>query len=479
MGKRRGSARRCGPKRAGINCKHKAATLKNLTTLKRVATRIRNINTKRGHSPYYTVIDNGATQCLVGNVHWTINKQHNNWIGVEGFDGAFKSSLRLVDAYSTLLDESGSRVAILWLNQALYCPTSPQSLIAEDQLEHNGVEVHSRAKLFSGKQCIIAKHPKTAKQFKIPLGWDGSSKFLITDNTTKKDLKTLPHLHLTSQKAYDPSVYGDHKRVNRMVTTRNRAFNWSRPEGRKFDWSLEQLAEWKSRLNFYNVERIKKTFQATTQLYPNVPHENEGLPKNFYSERFQALGAPYRMIRRNGETFSADIVPSVYRGKVKHKLVFSGLNSKFSAVYDMGYSKGAIGSHLALQQFISDHGIPQTLITDGDQAENFSQKWIELCAKHFIEQHSSEAYKQNQNFVERWVQEAKTTITQVKQHTGCDDQYSFDMWSHISDVNNHCVWKSLKWHTPLEVFCRCRCSTESFGLANFEWRFRHATKHRL
>ena len=453
MGKRHGSARHCGPKHAGMNCKHKVAMVNNLNTLKRVATRIRNLNSTRGHSPYYTVIDNGATQCLVGNVHWTINKQHNTWIGVGGFDGAVKNSLRLVDAYSTLLDESGARVAVIWLNQALYCPTSPQSLIAEDQLEHNGVEVHSRAKLFSGKQCIIAKHPKTAKQFKIPLGWDGSSKFLITDNTTKKDLKTLPHIHLTSQKAYDPNITCDHKKVNRMVTTRNRAFNWSRPDGRKFDWSLEQLAEWKSRLNFYNVERIKKTFQATTQLYPNVPHENEGLPKNFYSERFQALGAPYRMIRRNGETFSADIVPSVYRGKVKHKLVFSGLNSKFSAVYDMGYSKGATGSHLALQQFISDHGIPQTLITDGDQAENFSQKWIELCAKHFIEQHSSEAYKQNQNFVERWVQEAKTTITQIKQHTGCDDQYSFDMWSHVSDVNNHCARKSLKWRTPLEVFC--------------------------
>ena len=265
-------------------------------TLKRVAIQIRNINANRGHLPYCTVIDNGATQCLVRNVHWTIKKRHNNWIGVEGFDGAFKSSLRLVDAYSTLLDESGARVAVIWLNQALYCPDSPQSLIAEDQLEHNGVEVHSGAKLFSGKQCIIAQHPKTAKQFRIPLGWDGSSKFLITDNTTKKDLKTLPHLHFTSQKVYDPSISGAHRKVNRTVTTCNRTFNWSRPEGRKFDWSLEQLGEWKSRLSFYNVERIKKTFQATTQLYMNVPHENEGLPQNFYAEWFQALGLPYRMI---------------------------------------------------------------------------------------------------------------------------------------------------------------------------------------
>jgi hypothetical protein len=81
-----------------------------------------------------------------------------------------------------------------------------------------------------------------------------------------------------------------------MVTTSNCAFNWSRPGVCKFDWSLEQWAEWKFLLNFYNVERIKKTFQAMNQLYPNAQHENEGLPKNFYSEWFQALEVSYRMI---------------------------------------------------------------------------------------------------------------------------------------------------------------------------------------
>jgi hypothetical protein len=109
-------------------------------------------------------------------------------IKVECFDGASKRILCLVDAYATLVDDSGACVTDIWLNQALFCLHSQQTLIAEDQLEHNGVEVHSCAKLFSGKHCIIAKHPKTAKQFKIPLGWDGSSKFLLTDTTTKKIL---------------------------------------------------------------------------------------------------------------------------------------------------------------------------------------------------------------------------------------------------------------------------------------------------
>jgi hypothetical protein len=51
-----------------------------------------------------------------------MNKQHKNWIGVGGFDWAIKSSLHLVDAYLTLLDESGARVAMLWLNKEPIVP---------------------------------------------------------------------------------------------------------------------------------------------------------------------------------------------------------------------------------------------------------------------------------------------------------------------------------------------------------------------
>ena len=75
-----------------------------------------------------------------------------------------------MDAYSTLVDDSGKCITMLWLNQALHCASLEQSIIAEDQLEYNGVEVHSGAKLLNGKQCIIAKNPETDKHFKINLG---------------------------------------------------------------------------------------------------------------------------------------------------------------------------------------------------------------------------------------------------------------------------------------------------------------------
>ena len=77
-----------------------------------------------------------------------------------------------------------------------------------------------------------------------------------------------------------------------------------------------------------------------------------------------------------------------------------------------------------------------------------------------------EPYKQNENYVERWIQEAKMTVSQIKFHNGCYDQYIYDMWAHVSNVYNKFAQKSLKWHTRLEVF-----SIETLDLSIFRHAF--------
>ena len=443
---------------------------KGLTTLRQLNQRIQS-NSASSPEPnkYVTVVDNGAQQTLIGNEHWRIEKKYNICITACGAVGPRSvEELRIVDASSTLLSNDGSALAVLFANQGISCESSEQTLIAEDQLEHNGVEVHSRAKPFGGRQCIVARHPGTKKAFKIDLGWDGSTKFIRTRYPTQKEKDTLPHIHLTASTPYNPADPNVGTTVRRMITHRNRAFNWSKPEGAKYKWTPRLLTEWRARFSYTSSERVKRTFAATTQLYQTVPQENESIPKNYFLERFSALGAPYRGIRRNDETFSVDIVPErVANGKLKHLLVFSGLTSKFSAIYDLLFTKCADASHTALAQFIRDHGIPGELITDGDKAENFSKKWIKLCTKHQIRQTCSEAYKQNQNYVERFVQEAKQAVTRIRQATGQDDNaHIFDMWSHISDVDNHMSRKSLKWRTPLEVFTG---ETPDLSIFRFKW----------
>ena len=98
-------------------------------------------------------------------------EKYDGWIRVDGPVGPnSNTTLHLGDANSTIVDDSGKHITILWLHQALYCASLEQFLIAEDQLEYNRVKVYSYAKLFNGKQCILAKDLKTAKPFKIDLG---------------------------------------------------------------------------------------------------------------------------------------------------------------------------------------------------------------------------------------------------------------------------------------------------------------------
>jgi hypothetical protein len=79
-----------------------------------------------------------------------------------------------------------------------------------------------------------------------------------------------------------------------------------------FNWMVDQLSEWKALYHFYNVQWIKKSFQATTPLQPTVLYEKEGLPKNFCVQNSFRLWSAMQDDDRNGEGFSVDIVSSVY-----------------------------------------------------------------------------------------------------------------------------------------------------------------------
>ena len=279
MGKsKRGSSRKPKPAKRrkaqgnSISSSNKSTTNGNKVT-KVALLRLREINrqfrsnTQSNSKEYSTVIDNGAQQSLVGTRDWVIEKKYNLFIQAErAFGTQAMERLQIVDAYTTTLNDSGKPIAIIHLNQAIFCQSSIQTLIAEDQLEYNGVEVHSRAKTFGGAQCIIARHPKSKKPLKFSLGWDGSSKFMRTKYPSKAELESLPHVELTQKCPYNPNSSSVKTDINRMYTHRNRAFQWNVPSGKKFDWTQEQLNEWKARLNFTTVERVKKTFQATTQL---------------------------------------------------------------------------------------------------------------------------------------------------------------------------------------------------------------------
>ena len=89
---------------------------KNLKILQGVNGHLCKLQSNQGSYPYYTVIDNGATQCLIANEHWVISKKYDSWIGVESTVGPNSTTtLWLVDVYSTLVDDFGNRITIYGL----------------------------------------------------------------------------------------------------------------------------------------------------------------------------------------------------------------------------------------------------------------------------------------------------------------------------------------------------------------------------
>ena len=213
--------------------------------------RIRSLKSSKKHTrSLYTVIANGAQVTLIGYRDWIIKNKHQTWIKSSGAVGTQSTeTLRLVDALSTLVNHAGDAVAIGQLYQGVYCSTSEQSLIAEDQLEWNGVRVESRVKHFGGEQPVHATHPATKKPLRLELAWDGSTKYLLSRKPTKEELKKLPVIVLTLDTPYDPKVSMNVRNIRRMVTHRNRAFTFHEPAGRKLAWTPELLAVRRDQLN--------------------------------------------------------------------------------------------------------------------------------------------------------------------------------------------------------------------------------------
>ncbi len=151
-------------------------------------------------------------------------------------------------------------------------------MLAEDQLQCNGVEVHSGAKVFNGLQCIYAQHPTKRGCFTVKLGWDKASKFILTQKPKKGEYKALPHVHLTGNLAYLSGDTCMELTSWHFVTARNCSHLWTRPQGQKFQWKPHVLAEWHAQLNLVDPTCVKKTFAETTQLYPSILQENSLLP---------------------------------------------------------------------------------------------------------------------------------------------------------------------------------------------------------
>jgi hypothetical protein len=281
------------------------------------------------------------------------------------------NTFEIVSATAVIEDKTTSRQVIIIINQAIYVPDLEQheSLLHTDQARNHNVYVNDIATCFCDREGNPGRQNIEAEGCIIPLKHDGRKYFVNIREPKQEDWETCQIIELTSPESW-----------NQTVTTRRR---------RRIDNLTEdEVKEWSYRLGRLNLETTKYTLAATTQLVQSVEAESRVIQPKRLTEGFSS------------DTFFPNERSS--RGYTCAQ-VFVGVRSGYTYVIPL---KNKVYAYTALQDFIRYVGAPSFIAVDAAKEENLGE-WQAVCRTHCIPQRTSEPNYQNQNRVERRIQDIK------------------------------------------------------------------------
>ena len=147
------------------------------------------------------LVDRGANGGIVGEDMVIVDGSQRH-VDVSGLDGHKVSQLHIVTAQALIQTHKGNAIATF--HQMAYLGKG-HSILSCIQMEHHGAEINDRSTLLpGGKQRILIDN------YPIPLDIIGGLPYLCCHKPTDEEVATLPHIIMTSDVEWDPSVY-DHK----------------------------------------------------------------------------------------------------------------------------------------------------------------------------------------------------------------------------------------------------------------------------
>lgn len=144
-----------------------------------------------------SLVDRGANGGMVGD-DVKILAHTGQYVDVGGIDGHTVRDLELVSAAGLVDTNVGPRIVIL--NQYAYLGKG-KTIHSSGQLEYYKHEVWDKSSKVGGKQCII-----TPDGIVLPLSMRAGLPYLDMKVPTDKELEEIPHIHLTADVPWDPSV---------------------------------------------------------------------------------------------------------------------------------------------------------------------------------------------------------------------------------------------------------------------------------
>ena len=193
-----------------------------------------------------------------------------------------------------------------------------------------------------------------------------------------------------------------------------------------------------------NLDSIKKTFKATTQLGTRGAVDGMNLRNRLLAPN------PVLNIPRRNEDVATDTLysdtPAVDDGSTAAQF-FIGRKSHYRTVAPLGTSDKRFPN--ALMDQIRNYGAMNRIISDNAKAE-ISARVKELLRTLVIKDWQSEPYNKNQNFSERGWRDTKTRTNNLLNFSGAPPKTWLLALAYICFVQNHTAYDSLNGRTPTE-----------------------------
>ena len=146
---------------------------------------------------YGGLVDHGANGIVTGSDVRVIAKSHRH-VNVQGIDNHQVTDIPIGTVGAKLITQHGPVIGIM--HQAAIHGQG-HTIVSCGQLEYHGVSIDDKSKHVGGKQCM-----RTIEGYVMPLNFFSGLAYLRMTPYTDLEWDTLPHVILTSDIDWDPSV---------------------------------------------------------------------------------------------------------------------------------------------------------------------------------------------------------------------------------------------------------------------------------
>ena len=398
----------------------------------------------------------------------------NRHVDITGIDNHRMNDVEIVTAGAVVNTQKGEVIAIM--HQYAYTGKG-KTIHSCGQMEAFNQIVHDKSTKVGGLQRI-----ETLDGYIIPLNVRVGLPYMTMRPYTDKEWGELPHVLLTADTEWDPSIldneldeneewynalsdlptlspdplfdeFGDYRHIhlvseaiqsssvieNSVITDLPSVFE-------AYEVAVKPRAidyqKFQSKFAFLPTDIIKHTFDKTSQFYRSIASMDN---KKRYKSPFPACN-----VHRQSEPVATDTVysdtPAIDSG-VTSAQFFVGTESLVCDVYPMQTDKQFVN---VLQDNIRKRGAMSKLISDRAQVE-ISKKVKDILRHLVIGDWQSEPHNQHQNYAERRYQDVKKMANRLLDWSGAPSSLWLLALMHVCLITNLAANESLNYAIPLQV----------------------------